>query len=101
MDPKDPRMIKFKVDLLGMELSDEEFRPDELTKSYGFNPTQSRKICKRLKETAKRIVGSESVTTAKPFTGQNEDLSIDGKGQDTSDFATAAPGPRTVKKRTI
>jgi len=96
MDPKDPRMKKFKVDLLGMDISGKEFRADELTKRYGFNPTQSRKICNRLNEAVKRALMGESTTAVKPVSGPDE--SNDGDTEDTTDFATAAPGSRTVTK---
>ena len=99
MDPKDPRMRKFRADLSTTDYSDREFTPRELTRLYGFNPTQSRKICKRLNEVAKRISKSGSVTTNEAVPGSVEETSIDGAEEDTPDFATAAPGSRTVKKR--
>ena len=94
-------MRKFKVDLKGVGIFDKEFRADELSKHYGFNPTQSRKICRALNETAKQNSGSGSMAAARFIPGHDEDVSIDGRAEDTSDFSTAAPGPRTVKKSTI
>jgi len=97
MDPRDPRMIKFKADLSGMDISNKEFRPHEFCKRYGFNPTQSRKICKRMNEAACMNSG-KAVKAVKPVTGHDEDNSVDGVTEDTSDFATAAPGSRILKK---
>ena len=101
MDPNDPRMRKFRSDLLGMDYSEKELRANELSKRYGFNPTQSRKISRVLNELAKRNLWSESTAATKSVSGSDGNVSIDGPSEDTSDFATAAPGPRIVKKKTI